>query len=136
TNRKDEPPMTDAYIASYDAQYAPHQTEYDYAMMAMQTNRIRIAADLRELRALPHAGRMIAKAHLTFLRANNRVCDKPTVGWFRRNAIAALREARAPLPWERDRDWVNPGDTESYSACGYADGLEYRREQAREYAPV
>jgi hypothetical protein len=59
---------------------------------------------------------------------------KPTV-----ENLACLAEiytlyGRAPLPWERDPNWVNPKSTEYYSACGYEDHLFYQREEAREYA--
>lgn len=59
---------------------------------------------------------------------------KPTI-----DNLACLAEiytlyGRAPLPWEHDPTWVNPLDTEYYSACGYEDYLFERRESAREYA--
>jgi hypothetical protein len=126
---------TDTYIASYDAQYDP-PTEYTYVHQSMHQQRCILAADLRELRRIPHVGRIAAKAHLRHAREWDKVCPKPTVAWFRRNAIAALREATAKLPWEVDRNWVNPMSTETYSACGYEDSLAYRRDDAREYAPV
>lgn len=117
-------------------QYAPHTSEWEYAVMGMNQQRNLIAKDMRELRAIPFAGRKVAKAHLEYLRAHDRVPAKPTVAWFRRNAIAALREATAKLPWEVNRNWVNPMSTETYSACGYEDALAYRRDDAREYAPT
>jgi hypothetical protein len=45
-----------------------------------------------------------------------------------------VRAANLPLPWEQDKNWVNPASTESYSACGYADGIWQDREDAAEVA--
>jgi len=59
---------------------------------------------------------------------------KPTVDNLACLAEVQMLYGRAPLPWERDSNWVNPLSTEYYSACGYEDGIFDKREAAREYA--
>jgi hypothetical protein len=87
------------------------QQEYDYIMAALRREPFYFPAD--QYNAMPG-----------------------TITWFRRHAIEALKLARRPLPWVKDRNWVNPASTETYSACGYADGIAQDHEDCRAYAPI
>jgi hypothetical protein len=133
---------TDAYIASYDAQTpaARGYDEYQSVKGTMQSSRDALAQQLRDLRTIPGIGRRAALSHILHAREWDKVVPKPTAAWFRRHAIECLRDATTPLPWvaaaRRGERWVNPLDTETYSACGYEDGLLMAKEDAREYAPV
>lgn len=59
---------------------------------------------------------------------------KPTIDNLACLAEIQMLYGMAPLPWERDPNWVNPLSTEYYSACGHEDAIFDRREAAREYA--
>lgn len=115
--------------------------EFDYVVHHTRKYRSERARAIRAMLAVERKAlsRAEVRAAIRTWLERDPPPEKANRGWFRRHAIAVLRDARKKMPWELAREngerWINPYDTETYSACGYEDGLLMDREMSQEYAP-
>src|SRR5690349_11889345 len=93
-------------------------SEYAHVLTHMRRARDTEAKHLREVRAAcmaePKLGAACFRTYFNVYRSNNPLYrhPKPTVAYFRRQALEVGRRAFAKMPWEVDRGWNNPYSTE------------------------
>lgn len=86
--------------------------------------------ELRQIGAKPELIRKAVRLERHLAERDGYFPMRCTAKSLYREACRLVRIGRSSLPWEADPNWVNPRSTETYSACGYEDGLVMEREWA------